>query len=42
MQAPAVGIENPRNVSTRLDDDEKDAVGITDAIGRLQTATIVS
>lgn len=35
-------IANPRDVASRLDDDEKDAVGITDAIGRRQTMTIIN
>lgn len=35
-------IANPRDASTRLDDDEKDAVGITDAIGRHQVQTIIN
>jgi hypothetical protein len=38
----AVGIENPRNVSARLADDQKDAVQIMDAIGRKQDTTIVN
>jgi prophage antirepressor-like protein len=38
----AVGIENPRNVAARLDDDEKYAVQIADAIGRPQPTTIVT
>ncbi|MCT7965054.1 BRO family protein [Laspinema sp. D1] len=35
-------IKNSRDALTRLDDDEKDTVGITDAIGREQDTTIVS
>ncbi|WP_287497984.1 Bro-N domain-containing protein [Pandoraea sp. CB10b_02] len=35
-------IANPRNASARLDDDEKDAVQITDAIGRQQETTIIN
>lgn len=35
-------LANPRDVASRLDPDEKDAVGITDAIGRLQSTIIVS
>jgi prophage antirepressor-like protein len=35
-------IENPRNVSSRLDDDERDAVQIVDAMGRPQLTTVVS
>lgn len=37
-----LGIENPRNVSARLDADEKDGVQIMDAIGRSQQTTIIS
>jgi prophage antirepressor-like protein len=37
-----VGVENPRNVSARLADDQKDAVQIMDAIGRKQDTTIVN
>jgi prophage antirepressor-like protein len=36
------GIANPRDAATRLDDDEKDAVGIADTIGREQRQTIIS
>lgn len=36
------GIANPRDAASRLDDDEKDGVGITDAIGREQRQTIIS
>ncbi|UXT43215.1 hypothetical protein FY137_18255 [Agrobacterium tumefaciens] len=35
-------ISNSRDAASRLDDDEKDAVGITDAIGRQQTQTIIN
>lgn len=35
-------IANPRDAASRLDDDEKDAVGITDAIGRPQQQTIIN
>lgn len=35
-------ISNGRDAVSRLDDDEKDAVGITDAIGREQQTTIIS
>lgn len=35
-------IKNPRDAASRLDDDEKDGVGITDTMGRPQTATIVN
>ncbi|MCT7992505.1 BRO-N domain-containing protein [Laspinema olomoucense] len=35
-------IKNSRDALTRLDDDEKDTVGITDAIGRKQDTAIVS
>lgn len=38
----ALLIANPRDASTRLDADEKDIVGITDAIGRIQNQTIVN
>lgn len=37
-----VGIANPRDAASRLDDDEKDAVGIPDAIGRTQRMTIIN
>ena len=33
-------IANPRDAASRLDDDEKDGVGITDAIGREQKYTL--
>lgn len=35
-------IKNPRDAAKRLDDDEKDDLGITDAIGRQQATTIVN
>lgn len=35
-------IKNNRDAISRLDDDEKDAVGITDSIGRKQQTTIIS
>ncbi|MDO4800186.1 MAG: Bro-N domain-containing protein [Bacillota bacterium] len=35
-------ISNSRDAASRLDDDEKDDVGITDTIGRTQTATAVN
>jgi prophage antirepressor-like protein len=35
-------ISNGRDAVSRLDEDEKDAVGITDAIGREQQTTIIS
>lgn len=35
-------ISNPRDAASRLDDDEKDGVGITDAIGRTQRMTIIN
>ncbi|WP_269543227.1 BRO-N domain-containing protein [Cerasicoccus fimbriatus] len=38
----AIGIANSRDALGRLDDDEKDAVGVTDAIGREQRQSIVS
>ena len=34
-------ISNHRDAATRLDDDEKDAVGIPDAMGRSQLTSIV-
>jgi prophage antirepressor-like protein len=37
-----LGIANPRDAASRLDDDEKDAVGIADAIGREQQTTIIN
>ena len=38
----ALEIANPRDAASRLDSDEKDAVGITDAIGRTQSQTIIN
>jgi anti-repressor protein len=35
-------IANSRDAALRLDEDEKDDVGITDAIGRLQSTTVIS
>lgn len=35
-------IANPRDAATRLDEDEKDGVGIADAIGRQQQQTIIN
>ena len=35
-------IGNPRDAASRLDEDEKDGVGIADAIGREQQTTIVN
>lgn len=35
-------IANPRDAAKRLDDDEKDGVGIPDAIGRTQNTTIIN
>ena len=35
-------ISNSRDAVSRLDDDEKDAVGITDTIGRQQQMTVVN
>ena len=35
-------IGNPRDAISRLDDDEKDGVGITDAIGRNQTVNAIN
>src|SRR5690606_10752548 len=37
-----LGLANPRDVASRLDDDEKDAVGIPDAMGRSQRSTIIN
>lgn len=37
-----LGISNGRDAVSRLDDDEKDGVGITDAIGREQQVTIIN
>ncbi|MDE2397502.1 MAG: Bro-N domain-containing protein [Burkholderiales bacterium] len=38
----ALGVANSRDALTRLDDDEKDDVGLTDAIGRQQRTAIVN
>lgn len=38
----SLGISNHRDALTRLDDDEKDDVGITDTIGRTQKNSIVN
>jgi len=38
----ALEIANPRDAASRLDDDEKDAVGIADTIGRQQSQTIIN
>lgn len=38
----ALNIANSRDAALRLDNDEKDDVGITDAIGRGQTTTVIS
>lgn len=38
----ALGIANYRDAVARLDEDEKDAVGITDAMGRTQETTIIN
>jgi len=35
-------LENPRNITARLDEDEKDAVHIVDTIGRSQEMTIIN
>jgi hypothetical protein len=35
-------IANPRDAASKLDDDEKDGVGITDARGREQKSTIIT
>jgi anti-repressor protein len=35
-------IANSRDAALRLDEDEKDDVGITDAIGRLQSTTVIN
>lgn len=37
-----LGIANHKDAVSRLDDDERDGVGITDAIGRIQQTTVVS
>ena len=38
----AVGIANARDAVAKLDDDERDCVGLTDAIGRERETTIIS
>jgi prophage antirepressor-like protein len=38
----SLGISNHRDALTRLDDDEKDDVGITDTIGRTQQNSIIN
>lgn len=38
----ALEISNPRDAASRLDDDEKDAVAIADAIGRMQHSLIIN
>lgn len=35
-------ISNPRDAASRLDPDERDGVGITDAIGRTQQTTVIN
>ena len=37
-----LGISNSRDAVAKLDEDEKDGVGITDAIGRVQQNTIIN
>ncbi|WP_224701555.1 BRO-N domain-containing protein [Devosia aquimaris] len=37
-----LGLANPGDVASRLDDDEKDAIGVSDAIGRTQKMTIIN
>lgn len=37
-----LGIVNPRDAASRLDDDEKDGVGISDTMGREQKTTIIN
>ena len=37
-----LGIANHKDAVSRLDDDERDGVGITDAIGRIQQTTIIN
>lgn len=37
-----LGIANHRDATSRLDDDERDDVGLTDAIGRKQNTTVVN
>lgn len=38
----ALELANPRDVVARLDDDERDCVGLTDAIGRERETTVIS
>ena len=38
----ALNIANPRDAIKKLDDDEKDAVGLTDTIGRLQQLSVIN
>lgn len=38
----AIGIAQPRDAVQKLDEDERDDVGISDAIGRLQQTTFIS
>lgn len=37
-----VGIANPADAGSRLDDDERDTIGISDSIGRSRRATIIN
>ena len=37
-----LGIANSRDAASRLDEDEKDAVGISDTIGRQQNTTVIN
>ena len=37
-----LGISNHRDACTLLDDDERDDVGITDAIGRKQVSIVIN
>ncbi len=37
-----LGLANPRDAASRLDDDERDSVAIADAIGRMRQATIIN
>jgi len=37
-----LGIANPSDAATRLDDDERDNLGITDAIGRLRPTVVIN
>ena len=38
----ALGIKNHRDAVKRLDDDEKDAVGISDSMGRVQQTSVIN